>query len=81
MRCGCPMCGTYMVQRERGLESGCICPACSEKCNACVADGQHPSTVEDIRRFRESYDSIPDPEGLYTNVDDNEIRPNWHKLL
>lgn len=36
MRCGCPHCGIYMVNRERGLKSECVCPNCLFTCNACM---------------------------------------------
>ena len=40
MRCGCPQCETYMIQAERGLDSGCICPACGFVCRACMGHEQ-----------------------------------------
>ena len=36
MQCGCPVCGTFMGQDERGLESKCRCPACGYSCSACL---------------------------------------------
>lgn len=35
MRCGCPNCGTYMIQSE-GSQLGCVCPACLYRCKACL---------------------------------------------
>ena len=35
MRCGCPECGTYMIQSE-GSELGCVCPDCLYRCKACL---------------------------------------------
>ena len=35
MRCGCPECGTYMIQSE-GSELGCVCPNCLYRCKACL---------------------------------------------
>lgn len=35
MRCSCKACGTYMVQTERGLFSGCQCPECGNICRDC----------------------------------------------
>lgn len=49
MRCGCPQCGTYMVQQERGLKSGCMCPACGFSCNACMGTEQAPLSKEELR--------------------------------
>ena len=40
MRCGCPRCSTYMIQAERGLQSGCVCPACGFVCRACMGHDQ-----------------------------------------
>lgn len=51
MRCGCPACGTYMVQSERGLESGCVYPACLAVCRACMGEGARVLTPEAIRRL------------------------------
>ena len=34
MRCSCKVCGTYMVQREQGVQSGCVCPQCFYTCCA-----------------------------------------------
>ena len=49
MRCGCPNCGTYMIQEERGLESACVCPACAHRCTACLGTEQAPMTIEQLR--------------------------------
>lgn len=35
MRCGCPECGTYMIQSE-SLQIACVCPDCGMRCNACM---------------------------------------------
>ena len=35
MRCGCPQCGTYMIQSE-GIDFGCVCPQCLYRCRACM---------------------------------------------
>ncbi len=35
MRCGCPVCGTYMVHAD-GPELGCVCPACGRRCRDCL---------------------------------------------
>lgn len=35
MRCGCPNCGTYMIQSE-SLDLGCVCPDCLARCRACM---------------------------------------------
>ncbi len=53
MRCGCPECGIYMIQREHGLGSGCVCPNCAFFCNACMGTEQPPLDVEELRRRME----------------------------
>ena len=35
MRCGCPECGTYMIQAE-GINFGCVCPECLFSCRMCM---------------------------------------------
>lgn len=43
MRCSCRVCGTYMIQREKGIESGCVCPECLNTCTLCtMSDGGTP---------------------------------------
>jgi hypothetical protein len=39
MRCSCPKCGTYMVQKEMGANSACVCPKCLHACDACMGSG------------------------------------------
>lgn len=36
MQCGCLECGYLMGQVVKGLESYCQCPACEQKCRACL---------------------------------------------
>ena len=48
MRCGCPDCGSYMIQRERGLLSACVCPACGASCTACMGTEQSPMDVSEL---------------------------------
>lgn len=51
MRCSCKVCGTYMVQRERGVESGCVCPQCFTVCTACISPlGGKPLSPEDLKQ-------------------------------
>lgn len=49
MRCACRLCGTYMVQVERGLDSGCKCPECGFVCRDCMGSAQPPMSVEALR--------------------------------
>ena len=48
MRCGCPDCGTYMVQREQGLKSGCVCPACFFACADCMGTERPPANIDEL---------------------------------
>ncbi len=65
MRCGCSVCSTYMVQRENGLESGCVCPACFFTCSACMGTVQSPVSGDALRSLIESRERI-----VETNDDD-----------
>lgn len=49
MRCSCRVCGTYMVQDEKGLNSRCICPQCFSTCSACMGTIGEPMSVESLR--------------------------------
>lgn len=49
MRCSCRVCGAYMVQRERGILSGCVCPECLSTCSMCtMTDGGTPKSPEEL---------------------------------
>lgn len=60
MRCSCRVCGTYMVQRERGMLSGCVCPECFSTCNMCTqTEGGTPKTAEELTfQYRLRADSL-----------------------
>jgi len=47
MRCGCPQCGTYMIQSE-GIDFGC--PECLYRCRACMGTNTVVSR-EDLRNL------------------------------
>lgn len=49
MRCACKACGTYMIQDERGLMSGCRCPECANACRDCMGSVEAPLSVEELR--------------------------------
>ena len=53
MRCGCPVCGAYMIQQEGGAFLGCHCPNCDYRCDACMGTDTVLSK-EEISRFLES---------------------------
>jgi len=50
MRCGCPSCGIYMIQSEKGLQSGCICPNCMYTCNACMGTNP-PLNAKELAQY------------------------------
>lgn len=57
MRCSCRICGTYMVQDEKGINSRCICPQCFATCSACMGTIGEPLDVEALKmtaRLREA---------------------------
>ncbi len=57
MRCSCRVCGTYMVQDEKGLSSRCICPQCFATCSACMGTIGEPLDLDSLRfvaRLREA---------------------------
>ena len=56
MRCSCKACGAYMVQRERGLESGCCCPACGNVCRDCMGSVSGPL---DVAALRDRFSVLP----------------------
>ena len=81
MRCSCKLCGTYMVQEERGLSSCCICPDCGNRCNSCVSADEAPRTVEKLKAMRIIVsDDIVQANDSITE-DDSEKHMDWIKLL
>ena len=38
-----------MVQREHGLESGCVCPACFHACTACMGTEEPPAALGELQ--------------------------------
>ncbi len=84
MRCGCSVCGSYMVQSEKGLDSTCVCPTCFHKCNACMGTQQTPLQPDDLKRqiaLRRSmeYDGSIDPD-LADPMQENDSG-DWRKHL
>lgn len=49
MRCSCRVCSTYMVQSEKGLESGCRCPECGNECHDCMGSKQPPMSIDELK--------------------------------
>lgn len=82
MRCACKACGTYMIQTEKGLLSGCLCPACGNACRDCLGSAQGPQSVEALRlRFAAGVeDSLP-PKSAEELRERAEQPLNWRDLL
>jgi len=60
VRCSCQICGTYMIQDEKGLGSRCICPECFATCSACIGTRQNPVEPDQLKSVllqRERYDA------------------------
>ncbi len=51
MRCGCPVCGQFMVHEESGEHLGCVCPACLYRCSACLGTNSMISR-EEVERLK-----------------------------
>ncbi|MBQ2662501.1 MAG: hypothetical protein IJF80_07610 [Clostridia bacterium] len=76
MRCSCKRCGTYMVQAERGLNSGCCCPECFEFCSDCMGSRETPVSKDSlagymlINRSQDNSDEINDYYDDYGHYDE-----------
>lgn len=82
MRCACKACGTYMIQTERGLLSGCRCPACANACRDCMGSVESPQSAEALRgRFAAgAEDSLPQKSAEAPR--ERAGQPSdWRKLL
>ncbi|HPF54340.1 MAG TPA: hypothetical protein P5116_04630 [Eubacteriales bacterium] len=49
MRCSCQICGTYMVQDEKGTQSRCVCPECFNTCSLCMGTGNQPLDPDKLK--------------------------------
>ena len=71
MRCSCRVCGTYMVQDEKGIHSRRICPQCFSTCSACMGTIGEPLDIESLKitaKLRE----IEDDQKTINDFDDYE---------
>lgn len=62
MRCGCPHCGTFMIQEEEN-QKVCVCPDCGYRCNACLGTGTVISR-EEILKNRDTEWFVPSFNGV-----------------
>ncbi len=80
MRCSCKVCGTYMVQREQGVESGCVCPACFYTCSACVTpEGGQPLSADQLRSVLLSRQYLDRAEEGYSDPFHGPLRPEEYE--
>ena len=80
MRCGCCVCGTYMIQSERGLLSGCVCPACGNMCTACMGTGAPPLSVEELKARVQAPRADEEPDDAARELPDPP-EGDWRKRL
>lgn len=64
MRCGCPVCGIYMVQHEQGLDSGCVCPHCLHTCAMCLGTPQQPVSKQALAQHLQAIQSLDEQKIL-----------------
>lgn len=81
MRCSCKACGAYMVQRERGLESGCCCPACGNVCRDCMGSVSGPL---DVTALRDHFSKLSQETLHSREIEDTEEETyprDWRRML
>lgn len=64
MRCGCPNCGTFMVNIGED-QSVCVCPDCGYRCNACLGTGT-AITREQLHQLKNTEWIMPLFDGALT---------------
>ena len=80
MRCSCKVCGTYMVQREQGVESSCVCPECLYTCSACVTpEGGSPLNPDRLRSFLLSRQVLDRENEGYSGPVHGPMRPEEYE--
>ncbi|NCB30084.1 MAG: hypothetical protein EOM66_01590 [Clostridia bacterium] len=71
-----------MIQTERGLESGCRCPACGNACRDCMGSLEGPQNVETLRARFVAYAEDPVPPQNLEKLREMAEQPlDWRKLL
>lgn len=80
MRCSCRVCGTYRVQAEHGLKSGCVCPDCGSACRDCMGSAQQPLSTEELTALYALgvIEEMDDP--VMPDISEDAPRP-WRKEL
>ena len=80
MRCSCKVCGTYMVQREQGVESGCVCPECFYTCSACISpEGGQPLSADQLRSVLMSRQFLDREEEGYSDPFHSPMKPEEYE--
>jgi hypothetical protein len=71
-----------MVQSERGLQSGCVCPACGNACRDCMGSVEAPLTPGQLRaRFAGGAQESFVAQSEETLREQAEQPAEWRKLL
>ncbi|MDD4075816.1 MAG: hypothetical protein PHC80_06965 [Eubacteriales bacterium] len=82
MRCSCRKCGTYMIQEEYGLRSGCRCPACGEMCHDCMGSAQEPLDKEALAAmFAFGMAGTDENEAKIEETPQDSLGTDWRKYL
>ncbi|MEG1810253.1 MAG: hypothetical protein RR232_00710 [Clostridia bacterium] len=79
MRCSCRNCGTYMVQTEQGLSSGCKCPECFAVCRDCMGSVQKPLSAEQLSAMVLA--DITDDENEIITGSAEQTPGDWRRYL
>jgi hypothetical protein len=74
-----------MIQNEKGLKSGCVCPSCGYFCSSCMGSSEGPLTPSQLSELFESHDNVFDDEIPSEKDEDRSGREktsgNWRKYL
>ena len=84
MRCSCRVCGTYMVQEEYGLQSGCKCPDCGAMCHDCMGSAQtplQPGQLADYFMYSAIGTGAEKPEDEPPEAENENNGGDWRKYL
>ena len=82
MRCACKACGTYMIQLEKGLVSGCFCPSCANACRDCMGSADGPQSADALReRFSAGVTDSMLPQSTEELRERADQPLDWRKLL
>ena len=77
MQCGCPVCGAWMGQVMKGLDSRCVCPQCGYFCSACMGTDSvqpkgHYTMPESFAQLVEESEALSAP-GVHLPEGENDL--------